>query len=825
MVTPAPLVITANNQGKAYGTTLTLGSGQTTFTSSGLVNSETVGSVTLASAGAVNTAPAGTYALVPSLAVGGTFNVTNYSISYSNGVLTVNKVLPVTTWAPPTNIVYGTVLGTNQNDAVSTVGGSYVYNPTNGVILPVGTNALNVVFTPTDTNYLGTNLTVQLVVTPAPLVVKADDQIRGYDQPNPVFTYTVTGFVNGENSSVLTGTPALSTSATLLSAPGAYAITVSKGTLAAANYSFSFTNGTLTVTPATDLAVIQSGPTNAVAGSNLVYTVSVTNRGPVTATSLIISNQLAAGFTFVSASASGSNLNNVVTWNFASLPVNGVTNLTVTVFAVEGGTFTNIASGANAAFDFNPTNNDGSLSSARTRTVISALADVAVFKVGGTNVFAGQSVAYTITATNAGPSTATNVVVQDNLPSGATLQNASGTYTLSNGVVRWAGLTMAPGTATTFTLSLIAPASATSFLNVALATSPTADPNPTNNNGSYTNSRVTTTVTPSADVVVLLVGPPTAIQGSNFVYNLTVTNAGPSTCSNLVVSDVLPPGLVFVAASSGGLLTNGVVVPHIPSTNNVVYWPQIKSFAFGAVTNYTITVYSLSPGTFTNVASALAITYDPNPTNNSGVLPIARVQTVVQVSQFSILAGTPVLNPQTGLYEETATVTNTGNTTILGFRLFVAGLRSGVTLWNANGTNSGVPFINYNFPVDPSNSVQVILEFYNPSRLAFSNTLSAQAILPGNITSTSTNGSVPVSRVFTDNRIEGDPRFVIEFASVPGATYAVIYSSSLTATNWNVATPSLKASANVTQWYDDGPPKTESKPASVNARYYRVLKF
>ena len=63
------------------------------------------------------------------------------------------------------------------------------------------------------------------------------------------------------------------------------------------------------------------------------------------------------------------------------------------------------------------------------------------------------------------------------------------------------------------------------------------------------------------------------------------------------------------------------------------------------------------------------------------------------------------------------------------------------------------------------------------------------------------------------------------FASVAGKTYVILYSSDLTATNWNIATPSVQASANVTQWYDDGPPKTASKPDSVDARYYRVIQY
>ena len=201
------------------------------------------------------------------------------------------------------------------------------------------------------------------------------------------------------------------------------------------------------------------------------------------------------------------------------------------------------------------------------------------------------------------------------------------------------------------------------------------------------------------------------------------------------------------------------------------------------------------------------------------------MRTTVAPAQFTFLAGSPVFNPQTGLFEETVTVTNNGSITVLGFRLNIGGLRSGVSLWNANGTNNGVPYINYNFPLDPSNATTVVLEFFDPTRLPFTNTVSIEVITPANLSYTGTNGSVAVSRVFLDTRLTNDPRFVIEFASTPGKTYAVIYSGSLTGTNWLVATPSVKANANVTQWYDDGPPKTISKPTSVLTRFYRVIQY
>ena len=43
--------------------------------------------------------------------------------------------------------------------------------------------------------------------------------------------------------------------------------------------------------------------------------------------------------------------------------------------------------------------------------------------------------------------------------------------------------------------------------------------------------------------------------------------------------------------------------------------------------------------------------------------------------------------------------------------------------------------------------------------------------------------------------------------------------------NWTIAVPSIVANANVTQWYDDGPPKTVSKPMSIGYRFYRIIQY
>ncbi len=87
-----------------------------------------------------------------------------------------------------------------------------------------------------------------IVVNQAILTVTANSLTRAYGAANPTLTVTYSGFVNPDGPSVLTGSPSLSTTAIATSLPGPYPITVTQGSLAAANYTFKFVNGTLTVT-------------------------------------------------------------------------------------------------------------------------------------------------------------------------------------------------------------------------------------------------------------------------------------------------------------------------------------------------------------------------------------------------------------------------------------------------------------------------------------------------------------------------------------------------------------------------------------------------
>lgn len=53
-------------------------------------------------------------------------------------------------------------------------------------------------------------------------------------------------------------------------------------------------------------------------------------------------------------------------------------------------------------------------------------------------------------------------------------------------------------------------------------------------------------------VAFAMTAPATAASGTNVTYSMTYTNAGPAAASNAKITDVLPAGLTFVSASSGG---------------------------------------------------------------------------------------------------------------------------------------------------------------------------------------------------------------------------------------------------------------------------------
>jgi len=275
-VIAAPLTITADNAGKTYGAA----NPTLTASFSGLVNGDLSSVASGLSLGTTATTGSGVGAYP---ITGSGASAANYSISYTSGALTINQA-PLTITADNQSKTYGSAnpaftasfSGLVNGDLSSVVSGlSLATTATAGS----GVGAYPITGSGASAaNYDITHAPGTLTVNPATLTVRADNQSRTYGDANPTLTGTLTGFVLGEDASVLAGAPAYSTAAGLTTGVGNHAITSSGGS--AANYTFTRQNGTLTINPAV-LAVKADNAVRVYGDANptLTYTVSGLRNG------------------------------------------------------------------------------------------------------------------------------------------------------------------------------------------------------------------------------------------------------------------------------------------------------------------------------------------------------------------------------------------------------------------------------------------------------------------------------------------------------------------------------------------------------------------
>jgi len=118
-------------------------------------------------------------------------------------------------------------------------------------------------------------------------------------------------------------------------------------------------------------------------------------------------------------------------------------------------------------------------------------------------------------------------------------------------------------------------------------------------------------VAPEADLGITKAVNNTAPRyGETVKFTLVVTNLGPDTAVNVLVTDLLPAGLQFVSASSSN---------YDPASGIWI----VGSLANGAVATLEIIAKVIaSDVTITNVATVTSDIYDPNLSNNKGSVTI-----------------------------------------------------------------------------------------------------------------------------------------------------------------------------------------------------------
>lgn len=115
--------------------------------------------------------------------------------------LVIAKATPVINWNDPASIPFGTALSSTQLNATSTVAGTFVYTPTTGTVLNVGTQSLSVALTPTDaTNYNSASKIVSITVTGTTATLSLSNLVQTYNgSPRSVIVTTNPAGLGGVN--------------------------------------------------------------------------------------------------------------------------------------------------------------------------------------------------------------------------------------------------------------------------------------------------------------------------------------------------------------------------------------------------------------------------------------------------------------------------------------------------------------------------------------------------------------------------------------------------------------------------------------------------
>jgi uncharacterized repeat protein (TIGR01451 family) len=377
---------------------------------------------------------------------------------------------------------------------------------------------------------------------------------------------------------------------------------------------------------ATDLEITKTvEPAHPVAGQEIFYKITVKNNGPIPAANVVVTDVLPAAVNYlantdactgVAVGATGT-----LTCQLGTLAAGASTSFEIKVSidpALGGATsITNTASVTSAANESDPADNAVSLTH-----LVNELADVRVTKFCKPDTEpapAGTSGVCSIFVTNDGPSAARLVnLVDTHVSNGAfTIGTPSnGACVVAGGTVSCPLGTILPGTR----VQVDVPVSSDDNVDVndvARATSGTPpsgtpDPNDGNNEASAGLS-----FDASADLSITKTGPASAVAGTQFAYTLTVDNGGPSTAEDVIVSDELPAGVVFVSA--------------VPSVGTFTAVAGTVTWSLGNVApadpprTLTITV-AVDPGTTAQLVNNAAVssgTADPNTANNLATWTVA----------------------------------------------------------------------------------------------------------------------------------------------------------------------------------------------------------
>ncbi len=386
---------------------------------------------------------------------------------------------------------------------------------------------------------------------------------------------------------------------------------------------------------------LNASPSPVFVGGQLTDTVTVTNLGPSTATSVVVTLPLAPGLVYLPASGGSpavTDSNGVLTVPLGDLAANAVTTFSVLVEPTVTGPLTQSATVSTTSIEPSSANN---ISMAITQ--VDPAADLAVTLAGSAaKADTLDDFTYTVTVTNNGPNDATGVVLTDTLPPGLSVLSTSSTSSVAavqsgsaqtGTVVSLPVRALANGASVSMTIVTAPPAApGVDLVDTAGASGDQGDPNFANN-----HKALDTPVQGIADLgISATVSPGPIYVGQSLTVTLTLTNQGPNDEPDAVVTWPPVPALLFVPPAGSSAAA--------PAIDNGVLTDDLGALAAGATTTVTLIFIpqASAAGSLNNVAFSIqGQDEDSNQTNNITFLPI----TATPAADLAIALTTPAVAP------------------------------------------------------------------------------------------------------------------------------------------------------------------------------------
>jgi uncharacterized repeat protein (TIGR01451 family) len=309
--------------------------------------------------------------------------------------------------------------------------------------------------------------------------------------------------------------------------------------------------------------------TTAVPGDTLTYTMGVANDGTADATGVAATDTLPPGVTFGAADTHGAGTYDPTTgvWNVGTVASSTSATLTITA---------TVNAGTEASTQIN---RFVITSTGIPVIVLDACSDVPIESCASTTVpgvpqltqnktvdqasaGVGATLTYTMTLANTGTGDATAVVAQEALPAGASFVSAdtNGFGTFDDTTGSWDVGPIAVGATATLTVTAtVEPQAAGSTLVNAFQVVEPPDPPPLVVDNPCPSpdedSSCASTTVPGLPQLTQskVVDAVTAVIGQTLTYTMSVGNTGSAQATGVNAQDILPMGVTFVSADTGGV--------------------------------------------------------------------------------------------------------------------------------------------------------------------------------------------------------------------------------------------------------------------------------